>query len=109
MQRNKDFMKVLYSEAVSEDPIATEDYRTVTERWRKAEARILREFVDAGDLPAIDVDVAAHQLVVLSIGPFIDEIMSGQDQNGPEPSERLTERVRTAVKHFVRGLQAQPA
>ena len=108
MQRNKDFMKVLYSEAMSEDPIATEDYRMVAERWRKAEARILREFVGRGDLPPVDVDVAAHQLVLLSIGPFMDEIMSGQDQNGPEPSERLSERVRSAVKHFVRGLQAQP-
>jgi len=108
MQRNKDFMKVLYSEAVSEDPIATEDYRMVTERWRKAEARILREFVGRGELPAIDVDVAAHQLVVLSIGPFMDEIMSGQDQNGPEPSEQLTGRVRSAVLHFVRGIQAEP-
>src|SRR3970040_2291532 len=59
MQRNKDFMKVLYSEAMSEDPVATEDYRMVTERWRKAEARILREFVGRGELPpSIDVDMA---------------------------------------------------
>jgi hypothetical protein len=108
MQRNKDFMKVLYSEAVSEDPIATEDYRMITERWRKAEARILREFVDRGELPMVDVDVAAHQLVVLSIGPFMDEIMSGQDESGEEPSEKLRQRVRSAVTHFVRGLQAQP-
>jgi AcrR family transcriptional regulator len=108
MQRNKDFVKVLYSEAMSEDPVATEDYRMVTERWRKAEARILREFIDRGELPAFDVEVAARQLVVLSIGPFMDEIMAGQDQNGPEPSEMLVERVRGAVQHFVRGLQADP-
>lgn len=108
MQRNKDFVKVLYSEAMSEDPVATEDYRMVTERWRRAEARILREFIDRGELPALDVDVAARQLVVLSIGPFMDEIMAGQDENGPEPSEKLVERVRLAVRHFVRGLQAEP-
>jgi AcrR family transcriptional regulator len=109
MQRNKDFMKVLYSEAMSEDPIASEDYRMVTERWRNAEARILREFIEQGDLPPCDVDVAAHQLVVLSVGPFMDEIMAGQDQNGPEPSEKLVQRVRSAVQHFVRGIQTQPA
>ena len=108
MQRNKDFMKVLYSEAISEDPVATEDYRMVTERWRNAEARILREFIDRGELPPFDVDVGARQLVVLSIGPFMDEIMAGQDQSGPEPSEKLVQRVSTAVKHFVRGLQAEP-
>jgi hypothetical protein len=93
---------------MSEDPVATEDYRMVTERWRKAEARILREYVARGELPEMDVDVAARQLVVLSIGPFMDEIMAGQDQNGPEPSDKLVERVRLAIKHFVRGLQAQP-
>ncbi len=108
MQRNKDFMKVLFSEAMSEDPIASEDYRGVTERWRNAEARILREFVRRGNLPSIDVDMAARQLVVLSVGPFIDELMSGQDRDGAEPSPELVRRVRTAVEHFVRGLQAAP-
>ncbi len=104
MQRNKDFIKVLFREAMSEDPVATEDYRVITERWRGAQARILREFVQRGDLPRIDVEVAARQLVVLSVGPFIDELMSGQDQDGSETPPALAERVRTAVEHFVRGL-----
>ena len=108
MQRNKDFMKVLFREAMNEDPVATEDYRVITERWRNAEARILREFVRRGELPSIDVDVAARQLVVLSVGPFIDELMSGQDQDGIAPSAKLVERVRTAVEHFVGGLPASP-
>jgi len=107
MQRNKDFMKVLLSEALSEEPIATDDYRMVTERWRKAEARILREFVGRGELPpTIDVEMAARQLVVLSVGPFMDEIMVGQDRDGQEPSPELVARVRSAVQHFVGGLQA---
>ncbi len=108
MQRNKDFMKVLLSEAMSEDAIATEDYRMVTERWRNAEARILREFVRRDELPSHDVDMAARQLVVLSVGPFMDELMSGQDQDGVEPSPELARRVRTAVEHLVLGLQASP-
>lgn len=109
MQRNKDFMKVLLSEAMSEDPVATEDYRLVTERWRNAEARILREFVGRGDLPEIDVDVAARQLVVLSVGPFIDALMSGQDQDGDEPTPELLERVRSGIERFVNGLKASTA
>jgi len=32
--------------------------------------------------------------------------MSGQDQDGAEPSPELVQRVRAAVEHFVRGLQA---
>ena len=106
MHRNKDFMKVLLSEAMSEDPIATEDYRMVTERWRRAEARILRHYVGSGQLPTVDVDLAAHQLVVLSVGPFMDEIMAGSDQDGEEPSAGLVRRVQSAVEQFVRGLLA---
>ncbi len=106
MQRNKDFMKVLLSEAMSEDPVATDDYRMVTERWRVAEARILRDFVRRGDLPEIDVDLAARQLVILAVGPFMDEIMSGQDTDGLEPSPQLEQRVRSAVEQYVRGLCA---
>lgn len=109
LQRNKDFMKVLLSEAMSEDPVATEDYRMITERWRNAEARILREFVRRGELPEIDVDVAARQLVVLSVGPFTDELMAGEDQDGLEPSAELVTRVRSGVERFVRGLQASTA
>ncbi|MGB2693801.1 MAG: TetR family transcriptional regulator [Dehalococcoidia bacterium] len=105
MQRNKDFMKVLFSEAMSEDTVATDDYRMVTERWRKGEARILREFIQRGELPSIDVDVTARQLVILSVGPFIDDLMFGQDRDGDEPSPELVVRVRTAVEQFVRGLQ----
>ena len=108
MQRNKDFMKVLFSEAMSEDPIASDDYRMVTERWRNAEARILREFVRRGDLPAMDVETAARQLVILSVGPFMDDLMSGQERDGAEPSPQLVQRVRTAVEHLVRGLQTSP-
>jgi len=106
MQRNKDFMKVLLSEATSEDPIATEEYRLVTERWRNAEARILQEYVGRRELPAVDLSMTARQLVTLSVGPFLDELMAGQDQDGAEPSPELQERVRSGVQHFVRGLQA---
>ncbi len=104
MQRNKDFMKVLLSEAMSEDEIATEDYRMITERWSKAEARILREYVKRGELPDIDVAVAARQLVVLSVGPFSDELMSGQDNDDPEPTAELLDRVHSGVERFVHGL-----
>ncbi len=97
-------MKVLFSEAMNEDVVATEDYRMVTDRWRNGQARILREFVRRGELPEIDVDKVARQLVVLAVGLFIDELMFGDYSNGAEPSQELQERVSTAVQHFVRGL-----
>lgn len=105
MQRNKDFMKVLLSEAMNEDAVATEDYRMVTERWRKAEARLLREFIRRGELPLMDVDQTARQLVILPVSAFMDELMRGEDRDGEEPSPALVARVRTAVQQFVRGVQ----
>ena len=105
MQQNRDFMNVLFIEAMSEDPVATEDYRMVTERWRSALARILEEFIRRKELPSIDVDTAARHLVILSVGSFMDELMTGQDHDGPEPSPALVHRVEVAVSHFVKGLQ----
>ena len=40
MQRNRDFIKVLFSEAMSEDPVASEDYRMITEPDSANEFRI---------------------------------------------------------------------
>lgn len=107
LHRNRDFMKVIFSEAINEDPIATDEYRVVTERWRNGQARILREYVQRGDLPPFDVDIAARQLVVLAIGPFADEIMSGEQEEGTGPSPELVRRVRSAVETLVRGLHSQ--
>jgi len=106
MQRNRDFMKVLFSEAINEDPIASEDYRMATERWRKAQARMLREFVDRGELPRVDVELVAKQLVLLPVGAFLDEIMSGGNNHAEEASPELVRRVTSAVERFVTGLQA---
>ena len=60
--------------------------------------------------PSVDVDFAARQLVVLSVGPFIDAIMSGQDQNGAEPPPELVDRVRAGretLRARPRGLMAR--
>jgi AcrR family transcriptional regulator len=107
MQRNKDFMKVLLSEAMSEDPIASDEYRIVTERWQNAEAKIIRDFVGRGELPVIDVDLTVRQLVALTVGAFMDDLMSGRDQDGSEPSPALVGRVQKAIEHFVQGLQTR--
>jgi AcrR family transcriptional regulator len=109
MQRNRDFMKVLFSEATNEDPIASEDYRMVTERWRKAMARMLGDFVEQEQLPAMDVELVSKQLVELPIGAFLDQIMSGESRQMEEASPELVARVSSAVERFVIGLQANGA
>ena len=105
MQRNRDFMKVLLSEAISGDPIASEDYRMVTGRWSRAQAHLLQRLVDRGDLPPIDVDEVARALVIATIGPFIDDLMQADGQALVVSPTTVQERVRFAVERLVRSLR----
>ncbi len=104
---NRDLMKVLMLEAMADDPVATEEYSILVERWKKAEARILRVYVDQKLLRTEDVDELAAQLVVTVIGIFADYLMSpasGGD-NGVVPPA-LTRHVETAMQHIVDGIVA---
>ena len=105
MQRNRDFMKVLLSEAISGDPVASEDYRMVTGRWSRAQAQLLRRIVDRGELPPIDVDEVARALVIATIGPFIDDLMQTDGQAAIVPPAMVEERVQFAVERIVQGLR----
>lgn len=104
---NRDLMKVLMLEAMADDPVATEEYAMLRERWERAEARILRVYVGQGLLRTEDVDELASQLVVTVIGIFADYLMSpaAAGENGVVPAE-LKRHVETAMEHIVQGIIA---
>lgn len=108
MYTNRSFLKVLMVEAMAEDPVATEEYRMLVERWQKAEARILRYFARQGQLHTEDVDELANQLVTTVIGAFADFLMSPlpEPSNGELPPQ-LARHVNVAMSHIVRGIGAQ--
>lgn len=103
--RNRDLMKVLMVEAMADDPVATEEYQILVERWKKAEARILRIYAQEGLLRTDAVDELAAQLVVTVLGIFADHLMmpASPNVNGDVPPE-LMRHVETAMHHIVQGI-----
>jgi AcrR family transcriptional regulator len=102
---NRDLMKVLMGEAMAGDGVATEEYQMLVERFRKAGARILRHYVDRGELRTEDVDELAMQLVITVIGSFADHMMSSPVALSSEtvPAE-LNRHVEMAMRHIVQGV-----
>jgi AcrR family transcriptional regulator len=108
--QNRDLLKVLMVEAMSDDPVATEEYRMLVERWKKAEARIFRFFAEKGLIRTEDVDELASQLVVTVLGVMADWMMSSASApaNGAVPPE-LERHVAVAMEHIARGTLTQEA
>ncbi len=106
--RNRDVLKVLMVEAMADDPVATEEYQILSDRWRKAEARILRFYAEHGLLRTEDCDELAQQLVITVLGVLADFMMSSATapEDGSVPPH-LTRHVRTAMEHIVKGILAQ--
>jgi AcrR family transcriptional regulator len=106
--QNRDLMKVLMGEAMAGDAVATEEYQMLVERFSKAEARILRHYLDQGELRTDDVDALAMQLVITVIGAFADHMMSSpaalSDATVPPA---LRHHVQVATQHIVRGITKQ--
>jgi AcrR family transcriptional regulator len=103
--QNKDVMKVLMLEAMAEDEVAAEEYRTLRDRWERALARILRHYAGQGLLRTEAVDELATQIVVTVIGAFADYMMT-PDANRPTdaPPRQLRGHVEVAMQHVVQGI-----
>jgi AcrR family transcriptional regulator len=101
--QNRDLMKVLMGEAMAGDAVATEEYQMLVERFRKAEARILRHYLDEGALRTEDVDELAMQLVITVIGVFADHMMSAPASDDAVPPA-LRRHVEVATRHIVQGI-----
>jgi AcrR family transcriptional regulator len=107
MERNRDFLRVMFMGAMGQDRTGTDEYRRIVGRWARAGARILREYVDKGQLRPVDVDAAARQLVMLVIGAFLDDVMSTRGSGARDgASESLAAAVRQRVRYLLEGLQA---
>jgi hypothetical protein len=106
--QNRDLLKVLMVEAMSDDPVATEEYQVLVERWKKAEARIFRSYAEKGLIRTEDVDELASQLVVTVLGVIADWMMSSAQapENGTVPPE-LDRHVAVAMEHIARGILTQ--
>jgi AcrR family transcriptional regulator len=103
--RNRDLLKVLMIEAMADDPVATEEYQVLMERWKKAEARIMRHYADQGLLRTEDVDELASQLTITVLGVLADFLMSSASTPaGDDVPAELNRHVETAMQNIVQGI-----
>lgn len=105
MYANRDLMKVLLFEAIAEDPVAMDEYDLLVRRWTRAEARILKHYIQRGLLRAADADELAKQLVLSVIGAFVDFVASPAQApaNGDVPPD-LRRHIELAMRHIVNGI-----
>jgi AcrR family transcriptional regulator len=102
---NRDLMKVLMVEAMAQDPVATEEYRILAERWVNAEARILRHYAEHGHLRTEAIDQLATQLVLTVLGVLADYLMKPASEPAPDsPPADLVRYVEMAMQHIVQGI-----
>jgi AcrR family transcriptional regulator len=104
--QNRDLMKVLMIEAMAQDPVAAEEYELLVDRWKKAEARILRYYAEHGELRTEHVDELASQLVITVLGVFADYMMRPVSEPPEDVPDELRQHVETAMLHIVQGITA---
>ena len=75
MQQNREFLRLVFVESLGSEPGAMEEARSVAKRWEQAVARVLRAYVERGQVRRLDADMAARQLVSLGRGAFMDDLM----------------------------------
>ena len=106
LYRNRDLLKVLMIEAMADDPVATEEYRVLVQRWKKAAARILRVYAGQGLLRTRHVDELAGQIAVTVLGILADYMASAAttavSDDDPVPPD-LQCQVDAAMEHIVQG------
>src|SRR3990172_4266948 len=102
MESNRDFLKVVFVEALGEDPVAIDEYGMVVNRWQRGLARILHTYADRGQVETPDIEGTAWQLLHQVLGAFMDHLMSAE----PSALERdgIHERLRRAVDNVMDGI-----
>ena len=104
--QNRDLLKVLMVEALAQDPVASEEYELLVDRWKKAEARILRHYTEQGELRTEHVDELASQLVITVLGVFADYMMRPAGEPPESVPPELVRHVEAAMQHIVQGITA---
>jgi len=107
MQQNREFLRLVFMESLGSEPGAMEEARSVIERWEQGVARVLRAYMERGQVRRLDAHMAARQLVTLARGAFLDDLMGifgpcqgSGDTLGPELETYLA----ASVDNILNGL-----
>lgn len=108
LSRNRDFIKVLLVEALSEEEggEAAEEWRAAVNRWKGAILRLLVIYSQRGALKPLDLEIAAEEVVDCVLGAYLDALLPGSRDvlEDGQPSERIRRQVAVSVSNAVRRL-----
>ena len=108
LSRNRDFIKLLLVEALSEDEggEAVEEWRAAVSRWSDAILRILSIYSKRGVLRDLELEIAAEEIVDCVLGAYLDALLPGSRDilDDGEPAERIQRQVAISVANAVRRL-----
>ncbi len=107
MQASREFLRLVYMEALSGEPGALEVNRTVGERWEQGLAGLLRAYMQAGKVRLVDADLAARQMISVVSGAFQDDLLGlygPSNYEGGELSEPLEAYLTASLDIMLCGL-----
>jgi len=107
MQRNREFLRLVFMESLRNEPGAIEEARSVVERWEQGVARVLRTYIEQGQVRQLDPRIAARQLVSMGRGALMDDLVGSfgpcQD-SGETLSPHLEAYLAASVDNILTGL-----
>src|SRR4030042_3787543 len=112
MQQNREFLRLVFMESLGSEPGGMEEARSVIERWEQGVARVLRVYMERGQVRRLDAHMAARQLVTLARGAFMDDLLGsfGPCQSSGETlSPDLEAYLAASVDNILNGLLPCPS
>lgn len=110
MEASRDFLRLVFMEALGGEPGALEEFQSVRDRWERGLGGLLRAYMRAGQMRPVDADIAARQMVSMVWGAFMDNLLGrygSSNYEGGELSEPLEAYLRASLENMLRGLLPQ--
>ncbi len=112
MEASRDFLRLVFMEALGSEPGAVAEYRRVMERWERGLSRLLKVYMRRGQLQQVDADIAARQIVTLVFAVFLDDLLgrfSPCQGKGGELSPALDAHLTASLDNILSGILTSPA
>lgn len=112
LQSSRDFVRLVFMEALGSEPGAVAEYRSLMERWERGLSRLLRVYMQRGQLQQVDADTVARQMVTLVFAAFLDDLLGRfgpPQQKSGEVSPALDSYFVASLDNILSGILIPPA
>ena len=112
LESSRDFVRLVFMEALGSEPGALAEYRSLMERWERGASRLLTVYMQRGQLQQVDAEAVARQIVTLVFATFLDDLLgrfgSSQGKVG-ELNPALDSYLVTSLDNILSGILTPPA